>query len=234
MIDQTETLSGRARATLAIAGTTGALAIALVIAAPAAHAQSVTANPDGLQEVTVTARYTEENLQTTPLAITAISTDQLKSANVTNVSSLGALVPNLYTHPGDADEGGAPTIVMRGVVENDASYAREPAVGIYIDDVYHSTVVGSALNLNDLDRVEVKRGPQGTLEGNASIGGSISLYSKLPQETTPATSTRRMARSTRCRSTPRSTRPCYRISSCECRAASNTRTVMSTCSTSPA
>ncbi len=70
---------------------------------------------------------------------------------------------------------------MRGVVENDASYAREPAVGIYIDDVYHSTVVGSALNLADIDHIEVKLGPQGTLEGNASIGGSISLYSKLPK-----------------------------------------------------
>jgi iron complex outermembrane recepter protein len=141
---------------------------------------NVPAAPTGLEEVTVTARYTKENLQTTPLAITAVTQDQLKSANITNISSLGALVPNLYTHPGDADEGGAPTIVMRGVAENDASYATEPAVGIYIDDVYHSTVVGAALNLNDIDHVEVKRGPQGTLEGNASIGGSISLYSKLP------------------------------------------------------
>lgn len=145
------------------------------------NSQDVPAASAGLEEVTVTARYTKENLQTTPLAITAVTTDQLKSANITNVSSLGALVPNLYTHPGDADEGGAPTIVMRGVVENDASYATEPAVGIYIDDVYHSTVVGAALNLADIDHVEVKRGPQGTLEGNASIGGSISLYSKLPQ-----------------------------------------------------
>jgi iron complex outermembrane recepter protein len=148
---------------------------------PPAAVESAPAASEGLSEVTVTARYTQENLQTTPLAITAVSTEQLKAANVTNVTSLGSLVPNLYTHPGDADEGGAPTIVMRGVVENDASYAREPAVGIYIDDVYHSTVVGAALNLADIDRVEVKRGPQGTLEGNASIGGSISLYSKLPK-----------------------------------------------------
>jgi iron complex outermembrane receptor protein len=145
------------------------------------NSQDVPAASTGLSEVVVTARYTKENLQTTPLAITAVSQDQLKAANVTNISSLGALVPNLYTHPGDADEGYAPTIVMRGVVENDASYASEPAVGIYIDDVYHGTVVGAALNLADIDHVEVKRGPQGTLEGNASIGGSISLYSKLPQ-----------------------------------------------------
>ena len=156
-------------------------AVAAAQSAPTASTDSGEARTEGLSEVTVTARYTKENLQTTPLAITAVTTDQLKSANVTNVTSLGSLVPNLYTHPGDADEGGAPTIVMRGVVENDASYAREPAVGVYIDDVYHSTVVGAALNLADIDRVEVKRGPQGTLEGNASIGGSISLYSKTPK-----------------------------------------------------
>ncbi len=139
------------------------------------------AETGGLEEITVTARYTKENMQYTPVAITAISVDQMKAANITNLTSLGALVPNLYTHPGDADEGGAPTIVMRGVAENDASYAREPAVGIYIDDVYHSTVVGSAINLADIDHVEVKRGPQGTLEGNASIGGSISIYSQQPK-----------------------------------------------------
>src|SRR6202044_3581630 len=63
----------------------------------------------------------------------------------------------------------------------DYSFARDPAVGIYIDDVYHSTMVGADLDLSDLDRVEVKRGPQGTLAGNASIAGTISLFSKPPK-----------------------------------------------------
>jgi iron complex outermembrane recepter protein len=153
------------------AATAGAQAVSTVPAADSSQ----------LDEIQVTARYTKENLQDTPVAITSVTVDQLKLSNVTNMAGLGAMVPNLYTHPGDADEGGAPVIVMRGVVENDASYAREPSVGIYVDDVYHSTVVGSAFNLNDIDRVEVRRGPQGTLSGNASIGGTISVYSKLPQ-----------------------------------------------------
>jgi iron complex outermembrane receptor protein len=161
-----------------ISGVAGAQAVP---SASADNAAPKAADVGGLEEITVTARYTKENLQNTPVAITAVSQDQLKLANVTNMTSLGAMVPNLYTHPGDADEGGSPVIVMRGVVENDASYAREPAVGIYVDDVYHSTVVGSALNLNDIDHIEVKRGPQGTLSGNASIGGTISIFSKVPQ-----------------------------------------------------
>ena len=138
------------------------------------------ANGGELQTVTVTARYEAENLQRTPIAISTTSADQLKSANVTSINTLGQLVPNLYTHPGDADESGVPTIVMRGVSQNDASFARAPAVAMYIDDVYHATAVGSELDLTDIDRVEVDRGPQSTLSGNASIGGAIKLYTKQP------------------------------------------------------
>ena len=133
-----------------------------------------------LETVTVTARYTRENLQLTPVAISAVTNDELKSANISNINTLGSMVPNLYTHPGDADEQGSPTIVMRGVVENDASFAHAPAVAIYVDGVYHSTVVGSALDLTDLDHIEVDRGPQSTLSGNASIGGAIKLFTKEP------------------------------------------------------
>ena len=70
---------------------------------------------------------------------------------------------------------------MRGVTAGDYSFARDPAVGIYVDDVYHSTLVGANIDLADIERIEVKRGPQGTLAGNASIAGSISIYSKQPK-----------------------------------------------------
>jgi iron complex outermembrane recepter protein len=140
------------------------------------------ASEDGqLESVTVTARYEKEDLQRTPIAISTTSSDQLKSANVTSINTLGQLVPNLYTHPGDADESGVPTIVMRGVSQNDASFATAPAVAIYVDDIYHATAVGSELDLTDIDRIEVDRGPQSTLSGNASIGGAIKLYTKQPQ-----------------------------------------------------
>lgn len=131
-----------------------------------------------LQTVTVTARYRNENLQTTPLAITAISGPELEARAVINTSDLGAVVPNLFTHPGDAEEGPTPTVSMRGVTAGDYSFEAFPAVGIYIDDIYHSTMVGSAVDLTDIDRIEVNRGPQGTLSGNSSIAGSINIYTK--------------------------------------------------------
>jgi len=134
-----------------------------------------------LQSVVVTARYTKENVQSTPLAVTALTGEDLASRDLTNVTTLGDAVPNLYTHPGDAQEGTTPTIVIRGVTAGDYNFTFEPSVGIYVDDVYHNTLFGSALDLMDLDRVEVLRGPQGTLFGNASIGGAIRLFSKTPQ-----------------------------------------------------
>lgn len=136
----------------------------------------VTAETGPLQTVTVTARYQVENLQKTPIAITAVSSQELVSSNIKTIDTLGELVPNLYTAPPDADEGGVPTITMRGVTENDASFARAPAVAIYVDDIYHPTAVGTELDLTDIDRVEVHRGPQSTLSGNASPGGAIYLY----------------------------------------------------------
>jgi iron complex outermembrane recepter protein len=153
-----------------------------VMGAAGVQAQEATPTDAGqLQEVTVSARYTQENLQTTPLAITAVSGAELEDRAIPSITSLSAAVPNLYTHVGDAVNGPTPTISMRGVTAQDYSFARDPAVGIYVDDVYHSTLVGSDIDLADIDHIEVKRGPQGTLTGNASIAGSISIYSKQPK-----------------------------------------------------
>src|SRR5580658_2357021 len=147
---------------------------------PTAQSQS-TAESGELQTVEVTARYQREDLQTTPLAITALSAADLSAHDIINTTNLGDVVPNLYTRPGDAEEGPTPTISMRGVTAGDYSFEAFPAVGIYVDDVYHSTMVGSVLDLTDIDHIEVKRGPQGTLSGNASIAGSINIFSKTPQ-----------------------------------------------------
>ncbi len=70
---------------------------------------------------------------------------------------------------------------MRGVIQTDFTYAFEPAVGVYIDDIYHGTLTGSTMDLLDLDRVEVLRGPQGTLFGINTMGGAVRLISKKPQ-----------------------------------------------------
>lgn len=160
------------------------LSLVIPIAIPALAADDdkpADTKEDELPAVVVSARYIKENLQTTPLAITAVSGSELESRAIVDTTDLGSIVPNLYTRPGDAEEGPTPTISMRGVTAGDYSFEAFPAVGIYVDDVYHSTMVGSVLDLTDIDHIEVKRGPQGTLAGNASIAGSISVYSKVPK-----------------------------------------------------
>ena len=153
----------------------------IALSSGTASAADAASSTGGLSEVLVTARYREENLQQTPIAITALTGAALEAASLTNVTDLAATVPNLFIHPGDAAEGPTPTVSMRGVTAGDYNFTYEPAVGVYIDDVYHNTLFGSAVELVDIDRVEVLRGPQGTLFGNASIGGAIRIFSKTPQ-----------------------------------------------------
>lgn len=135
-----------------------------------------------LQDIIVTARHVSEQAQQTPMAVTPRSRSQLEAANVTDIGALGTVVPNLWTVPGDARSAGTPIMTMRGVRQGDSSsYAAPPAVAIYTDDVYHATTAGSDIDLADVDRIEVSRGPQSTLSGNASIGGSIRIYTRDPR-----------------------------------------------------
>lgn len=151
-------------------------------AAVAQQAPKTAAAESGqLEEVIVTAQYRRENLQDTPIAITAVQGDRLEEQSITNVQELGRLIPNAnFVQPG-AGNGPNATIGMRGVNTTDFIYTTDPGVGVYVDDVYHGTLTGSDMDLLDLDRVEVLRGPQGTLFGKNSLGGAIRLFSKQPQ-----------------------------------------------------
>ena len=156
------------------------------LASAIAGALSVTtstawAQQSGLDEIVVTARYREENIQTTPISISAFSGEELEIRSIENVEDIGLVVPNAYFRRNTSNFGPNNTIGLRGLNQVDFSYAFEPTVGIYIDDVYHSTITGSDMDLIDLERVEVLRGPQGTLFGKNSIGGAIRLISKAPQ-----------------------------------------------------
>jgi iron complex outermembrane receptor protein len=135
----------------------------------------------GLSEVVVTARYRAENLQTTPIAITALGTEELEIRSLKTVDDLGLAIPNAYFRQPVSNFGPTQTIGLRGAIQVDFNYAFEPTVGLYIDDVYHGTLTGSSMDLSDIERVEVLRGPQGTLFGKNTMGGAVRLITKKPQ-----------------------------------------------------
>jgi iron complex outermembrane receptor protein len=148
--------------------------------AQTAPAQTPSTGADQLQEVVVTAQFRNESVQETPLAITAINAQMLEDRNQTHLSQIAAQVPSTTLLPAESAFGPSMTASIRGIGQYDFDPALEPGVGIYVDDVYYATLTGSLLDLLDLDRVEVLRGPQGTLEGMNSIGGAIKLFSKKP------------------------------------------------------
>ena len=140
--------------------------------------------PEGeraLGEVVVTAQFRAQNVQETPLAITAISGEMLESRNQTNISEVTNQAPNVTLKPQGAAFGPSLGASIRGVGQFDFNPALEPGVGIYVDDVYYATPTGSILDLLDLERVEILRGPQGTLAGKNSIGGAVKLFARKPQ-----------------------------------------------------
>src|SRR5580658_1773434 len=150
--------------------------VALGQQAPATTASS----SDQLEEVVVSAQRRTENLQTTPIAITAITAASLEARNLDNISDVGAYVPNAVIAPLGAGWGATMAAFIRGVGLGDNILSFEPGVPIYVDDVYIGRPQGSIFDLLDLERVEILRGPQGTLFGKNAIGGAVRLISKAP------------------------------------------------------
>jgi iron complex outermembrane recepter protein len=158
------------------------IAMAVMAALGTASAQAQQADDaDALEEVIVTAQFRSENLQETPLAITAITGDMLEARSQTSIYEVAQQAPNVMLAPQAQANGTGLIAYIRGVGQTDFNFALEPGVGLYVDDVYLPTLTGSLLDLLDLDRVEVLRGPQGTLAGRNSIGGAIKLFSKKPE-----------------------------------------------------
>jgi iron complex outermembrane receptor protein len=162
------------------------LAVALALAAPLAHAQEAggdaEAEQDGMETIVVTARKREETIQDVPIAVTAFTPDTLDKLNVEDLSDLDAQVPNLTIY---AARGSSSTVTayIRGVGQSDPLWGVDPGVGIYLDDVYIARPQGALLDVFDVGRVEVLRGPQGTLYGKNTIGGAIKYVSRpLPEE----------------------------------------------------
>jgi iron complex outermembrane receptor protein len=161
------------------------LAIACAILPMAAWAQdaqpqatqAAEAKQATLDTITVTARKREETLQDVPVAVTAFTADALDKLNVDDLGDLDAQVPNLTVY---AARGSSSTITayIRGVGQSDPLWGVDPGVGLYLDDVYIARPQGGLLDVFDVERVEVLRGPQGTLYGKNTIGGAIKYISR--------------------------------------------------------
>ncbi|PND38990.1 TonB-dependent receptor [Paucibacter aquatile] len=145
-------------------------------AAKAATAEA-TGGTNKLEAVKVTARRREETLRDVPVAVTALSATALEALNVKNLGDLQGQVPNLTVY---AARGSNSTITtfIRGVGQADPLWGVDPGVGIYLDDVYMARPQGALLEVFDVQRIEVLRGPQGTLYGKNTIGGAIKYVSR--------------------------------------------------------
>jgi len=160
------------------------IAAVLALSAGPAFAQDAAPQRDtdsGIGEIIVTAQFREQSLQDTPLAITAIDAAMLEARSQTDVAAIAAQSPNVTLRPLGGSFGPAMGASIRGIGQFDFNPALEPGVGIYVDDVYYASLTGAQFDLLDLERVEILRGPQGTLFGKNSIGGAVRLISRAPQ-----------------------------------------------------
>jgi len=148
-------------------------------AAPQAAEQDAMSQ-SSVADIVVTAQFRAQRLQDTPISITAVGAAELEAKSQTNLAQMADAAPNVSLKPQGASFGPSITASIRGVGQNDFNPAYEPGVGIYIDDVYYPQLTGAVFELLDLDRVEILRGPQGTLAGRNAEGGAIKLYSKRP------------------------------------------------------
>ncbi len=136
-----------------------------------------------IEQITVTARRVEETLQDVPLAVSAFSADDLARLQADSLDGLQGAVPNLNLVQGRGSASSA-NIFIRGIGQPDALQTFDPGVGVYVDDVYISRIQGALFNLHDVERVEVLRGPQGTLYGKNTIAGAVKIVTRRPTEET--------------------------------------------------
>ena len=154
---------------------------AVLIGVPAVEASAQTAAPSdevetaSAGEIVVTARRRAESLQDVPVAVSAFGEEALQNLQAENLGDLEGAVPNLSLHVGDASNA---VVYIRGVGQIDSLAFADPGVGIYVDDVYLGRAQGAFLDVYDVERIEVLRGPQGTLYGRNTIGGAVKFVSK--------------------------------------------------------
>ena len=167
--------------TLAFA--TGAMSIGAVVSVSADEPVQSTGADALIEEVVVTARRREEGLQSAPIAISAYTGDSLDYRGVTRLDQLAKFAPGLTleNNPSFGGASNSAAIYLRGIGQKEFLPTTEPGVGLYVDGVYVARSVGAILDIVDVERIEVLRGPQGTLFGRNTIGGAISVVTRQPE-----------------------------------------------------
>lgn len=157
-------------------------------AATTAFAQNAAAQDEssagGLQDIVVTAQKRSENVQDVPISIAAFDSVALKESAVADVAQLSKLSPNVTLDSGSF-AGGSSSVLsafVRGVGQSDFAFNFDPGVGVYVDGVYLGRAVGANVGLLDVERIEVLKGPQGTLFGRNTIGGAVSIVTRSPRK----------------------------------------------------
>lgn len=136
---------------------------------------------EGVEQIVVTARRRAESLQDVPVSVSAFSENRIDELQADDLSGLQYSVPNFYFDEGDASNA---VVYLRGIGQNDSLAFADAGVGIYVDDVFIARSQAAFLELFDVERVEVLRGPQGTLYGRNTIGGAVKFISREPTDET--------------------------------------------------
>jgi len=155
--------------------------VGLALSVGAAHAQATDGDAGsrqggGLEEIIVTAQKRSENLQDVPIAVTAVTSDALASAGVSNIESLAASVPGITI----TRQSAAALIYLRGIGTTGGQSGQEGAVATFVDGVYQPSMSGSTFAFNNIERIEVLKGPQGTLYGRNATGGAVNVITREP------------------------------------------------------
>ena len=137
--------------------------------------------PD-IEEIIVTSRRREERLLDTPMSVNVFSGDLLRTLNIARIDEISHYTPGLVFDTTTTISGSASSasVFIRGIGQTDFTLVTEPGVGIYIDDIYLTHSIGNVVDALDIERVEVLKGPQGTLFGRNTIGGAIRVVTKKP------------------------------------------------------
>jgi outer membrane receptor protein involved in Fe transport len=164
-----------------------------VILPSLAHAQAAPATPpqadppqvetnSGIPDIVVTAQKRSENVQDVPIAISAFTADTLKERAVTSIAQLSAIAPNVNLDAGTPFSGSTAVLsaYIRGIGSDDFAFNIDPGVGIYLDGVYLTKPDAAFFALDDMERIEVLRGPQGTLYGRNATAGAINIVTRAP------------------------------------------------------